>query len=168
MTLVGFPTKDFPAPLPFLINLPARWMGAHIPGALLAAYRPAQTAGSSLDPTVLVTWQRTHPDTSVRKIADQATKHLFKTEPASEVLLQEIATSDSFEAALSLVEERSAFETAIRHAFLFVLGPSVGDVRDFYIIEGTYPAGDDEIHEEVKACLLSFALATPKKETEES
>jgi hypothetical protein len=44
----------------------------------------------------------------------------------------------------------------------------VGGARDLYHVIGTYLAGDDDMHAEMRRLILSFALATPTDITRDS
>lgn len=164
MTMVGFPTIDFPAPLPFVIELPEGWLGAHVPGALLAAYGPETSEASLFRPNVVVTWQRVPLETNVQSVTDHAFDQARRATPDAKVLVRDAAESDSFEAALTVFTEPSSTHPDLLHAGLFVVGPPAGKIRDLYQVVGTYSADDDAVHAQVRACLLSFALATPATE----
>lgn len=161
MTTIGFPTGDFPAPLPFAMELPDGWLGAYVPGTLLAAYRPPTGESDQFRPNVVVTWERSSTDTPIKEVAESALARAMRDSPGLEVVATEAATvADSYEAVLSLIREPFNDVTLLR-ARLFVLGPPTGRIRDLYQIVGTYPSGQAKLNSDVRSCLLSFALATP-------
>lgn len=161
MTTIGFPTGDFPAPLPFAMELPEGWLGAHVPGTLLAAYRPPADESNQFRPNVVVTWERISTDTPLREVVETAVARVLRESPSMEVVSSEAATvADSYEAVLCRFREPLKDVTLLR-ATLFVLGPRTGRIRDLYQIVGTYPSGDDPLNSDMRSCLLSFALATP-------
>lgn len=159
VTTVGFPTADFPAPLPFSIELPIGWLGAYVPGALVAAYKPVTTR---FRPNVVVTWQRAALESSVRAVAGRALELALRGSPRLKSLTNELAGgNESFEAAYTVLSDHLDDDLTILHARLFVLGPRIGALRDLYEIVGTYPSGDEALEATMRTCLMSFALAIP-------
>lgn len=160
-TTIGFPTGDFPAPLPFAMELPDGWMGTHVPGALLAAYRTPEGEPEGFRPNVIVTWERSPIDISIEKVAEDALARVGRESAGWEFISTEAATvGDSYEALLYIIRE-PLNDMTLQRATLFVLGPPTGRTRDLYQVVGTYPSGDDELSTDMRSFLLSFALATP-------
>lgn len=161
MTTVGYPTGDFPAPLPFSLDLPDGWLGAHMPGTLLAAHAPGESDDTGLTANVVVTWQLAAADSDVRGLANLALVDAQSREDYREPsALDGTSGDDGVDVALA------AFGTAgdpvdTMHAALFVAGPVIAGRRDLYHVVGTYPGGDDELHGQIRRMMLSFAVAIP-------
>jgi hypothetical protein len=169
MTIVGYPTADFPAPLPFSLDLPSGWLGSYVPGALLAAHAPSGAAVDGFLPNVVVTWQIAAVDTDVKMLARRALQTARERNDFVEPSVFD-ATQDAgvLEAALIAYGTRDSDSRTTLHAAMYVIGPMVGRARDLYHVIGTYLAGDDDMHAEMRRLILSFALATPTDITRDS
>jgi hypothetical protein len=69
MITVGYPSGDFPAPLPFAIDIPEDWLAVHYPGTLLAAYGHRSSADDLGRPSIMVRWRRAAITTDVATVA---------------------------------------------------------------------------------------------------
>lgn len=165
MTTIGFPTTDFPAPLPFALELPSGWLGTYVPGALVAGFKPSSTA-DSLRPNVVVSWQRATVESSAGAIAKRALELALLESPLLETVSNKVADGDtSFQAVYTLLKNDRGNNSSLFHARLTVVGPPLGTFRDVYQIVGTYLSGDESVAEDVEKCLMSFSLALPASPT---
>lgn len=178
MTVIGYPTNDFPALLPFTIDLPPGWQGVHLPGAVLAGRGPEPGYPGGLRPNVVVTWQRVVGDPDVASIARHIIQAAQRRDPTLRFDALEVATTESFDAALALGRSSSPMRQSstsdgdpapgvygVRRAVLFIMGPRITSSRGLYQATGTCTAPDDQ--ELIRRCLLSFTLATPRMPVDE-
>lgn len=165
MTTIGYPTSDFPAPLPFALELPTGWLGTYVPGTLVAGFKPSSTT-DSFHPNVIVIWQRATVDSSAGAIAKRALELALLESPLLETVSNKVADGDTdFQAVYTLLRNDRGNDFSLFHARLTVVGPPLGTMRDVYQIVGTYPSGDESAAEDVEKCLMSFSLALPASPT---
>jgi hypothetical protein len=83
MTLVGYPSSDFPPPPTFSLRIPDGWQAAWPAGTLLAARGPAGNGG--VTPNILVAYQRLPPGGSLDDVVAQATDLLQQETPVRDL-----------------------------------------------------------------------------------
>jgi hypothetical protein len=83
MTLVGYPSSDFPPPPKFSMRIPDGWQAAWPDGTLLAVHGPAPDGG--VIPNVLVTSQRLPTGGRLDRVVAYAAEQLRQATPARKV-----------------------------------------------------------------------------------
>jgi hypothetical protein len=84
MTLVGYPSSDFPPPPRFSLWIPDGWQAAWPAGTLLAVHGPADNR-SGVTPNVLVAYQRLPHGATLDKVVADATALLQNQTPAPDL-----------------------------------------------------------------------------------
>jgi hypothetical protein len=83
MTLVGYPSSDFPPPPRFSLNIPDTWQAAWPVGTLLAVYGPRGKEG--VEPNILVAHQRLPATVSFNDALERAVEQLREATPVREL-----------------------------------------------------------------------------------
>jgi hypothetical protein len=83
MTLVGYPSSDFPPPPTFSLRIPDGWQAAWPAGTLLAAHGPAGNGGVTAN--ILVAYQRMPPGGTLDEVVARATELLQQETPARDL-----------------------------------------------------------------------------------
>lgn len=83
MTLVGYPSSDFPPPPRFSLSVPDSWQATWPVGTLLAVYGPPGKEG--VQPNLLVAHQRLPEISSFNDVVMQAVEQLRQATPPREL-----------------------------------------------------------------------------------
>jgi hypothetical protein len=83
MTLVGYPSTDFPPPPRFSLSVPDDWQAAWPPGTLLAVYSSPGKEG--IEPNVLVAYQRLPGTANFNDALERALEEIRGATPAREL-----------------------------------------------------------------------------------
>jgi hypothetical protein len=155
MTIVGYPSSDFPPPPTFTLRIPDNWRAAWPAGTLLAVHGPEGPGG--VRPSVLVAHQRLPPKTGLDDVVASLIEELRQTTPAPELEPpRRLEVEHAIAAALLWGSFATDAGVRVEQRQTLLQVASAGDATVLLQITATCETGDLETVQAVEA---SFAFA---------
>lgn len=160
MTRIGYPSEDFPNPVPFHLEIPDDWTGLHVPQTLVAARGPEPVDGYRAN--VIVAWQRMAADGDVEQLARALVKGMADASDRFDV--ESVRSGEA--AGLPVVALESSLDdgrgNTLAQRHLVVAGPvTTHRTRDLFHVAGSYDVDDDAGGRSVGEILRSFVVIDP-------
>lgn len=155
MTLVGYPSSDFPPPPRFSLSIPDSWQATWPVGTLLAVYGPRSKEG--VQPNLLVAYQRLPKVSSFNDVVMQAVEQLRQTTPPRELEpVQPLQIENVLNAALLAASFLAEDGARVLQRQILLQLESAGTGTALLEITATYSISDTV---QLQAIVDSFAFA---------
>jgi hypothetical protein len=155
MTLVGYPSSDFPPPPRFSLSIPDSWQAAWPVGTLLAVYGSPGKEG--VQPNILVAHQRLPAVASFNEALEQAVEQIRQATPTRELEpARRLEINNVLNAALLAASFLTEDSVRVLQREILLQFESVGPGT--VLLEITATCGTSDV-EEIQSIVDSFEFA---------